>query len=131
MVSIDATSTIVQCGRSGHISSFSRGGSKGCDASEREPGIDDDDWDPAGLPRIAPYVREPPPVPRSRSRGVDRWWTEILVPARDPVGALKTQQETPMNVFVEPSKFSGYHGPWSPFITGVLGRDWMRQNCPM
>lgn len=105
MFSIDARSTNVLCGRSGELRSFTRGGSKGCDAWEREPGIDDDDWDPAGIPRIAPYVPEALPLPRSRSSGTDGWWTEppqprrpavthkvelILVPVRDPFGGSST-----------------------------------------
>jgi len=49
---------------------------------ERELRLDDD-WDPAGVPRIAPYVPEPP-APRSRSRGVDGWWTEPKRPPRPP-----------------------------------------------
>jgi len=110
MVSVDARSTIVQCGRSGGIASFSRGGASGCDAWEREPGIDDDDWDPAGVPRIGPYVPEPPPVPRSRSQGRDGWWTEpprprrpvplpapgpviVALLARDPFGGLFNWQD--------------------------------------
>ena len=103
MVSVEARSTIVQYGRSGRISSFSRGGREGCDVWEREPGIDDDDWDPPGVPRIGPYVPEPPHVPRSRSRGIDGWWTEAprphrpaivpkvvptLAPERDPFGGM-------------------------------------------
>ena len=85
MISVEPRSTIVQCGRHADgPTCFGRGGSRGCDAWEREPGIDDDDWDPAGVPRIAPYVPEPPPVPRSRSRGVDGWWTEPKRPPRPP-----------------------------------------------
>ena len=29
-----------------------------------------------------------------------------------------------------PPQEGGYHGPWSPCITGVLGKKWMRENCP-
>jgi hypothetical protein len=25
---------------------------------------------------------------------------------------------------------NSYRGPWSPCLTGVLGRDWNRSNCP-
>ncbi len=47
MISVEPRSTMVQCGRDGsHATmSFSCGGGNGCDAWEREPGIDDDDWD--------------------------------------------------------------------------------------
>lgn len=105
MISVEARSTIVRCGRpsSSPTTTFSRGGANGCDTWEREPGIDDDDWDPHGVPRIGPYVPEPPPAPRARSRGTDGWWTElrrlpraapvppvipILVAARDPFGGM-------------------------------------------
>lgn len=104
MISVEPRSTIVQCGRSkdGGPTSFTRGGGKGCDAWEREPGIDDDDWDPAGVPRLGPYVPEQPPQPRARSRGTDGWWTElprrraappprvipILLSTRDPFGGM-------------------------------------------
>ena len=103
MISVDARSTIVQCGRAGPVSSFSRGGKNGRDAWEREPGIDDDDWDPPGTPLIAPYKAEQAPQPRGRSRGADGGWTEpprprrpaqptkvvpIVVPTRDPFGGL-------------------------------------------
>ena len=54
----------------------------GCSQWEREPGIDDDDWDPPGTARIAPYVPEASPAPRPRSRGRDGWWTEPPRPAR-------------------------------------------------
>lgn len=54
----------------------------GCSQWEREPGIDDDDWDPPGTARIAAYVPDPPPAPRARSRGKDGWWTEPPRPAR-------------------------------------------------
>ena len=105
MISVEPRSTIVQCGRDGREKPrcFSRGGGNGCDAWEREPGIDDDDWDPPGVPRIGAYVPEPPSAPRSRSQGRDGWWTEprrprppapaakvipILVPQRDPFGGM-------------------------------------------
>ena len=56
MISVEPRSAIVQCGRPGASSTcFSRGGGNGCDAWEREPGIDDDDWDPPGVPVVAPY----------------------------------------------------------------------------
>lgn len=84
MISVEPRSTIVQCGRPGISSpSFTRGGGEGCEAWEREPGIDDDDWDPIGVPRIAPYVPEPPAL-RARSRGDDGWWTEPKRPPRPP-----------------------------------------------
>jgi hypothetical protein len=105
MVSIEPRSTIVTCGRISRASpsSFSRGGAGGCEAWEREPGIDDDDWDPAGIPVIAPWKPEPPVAPRQRSTGRDGWWTEprrprrpalvqkvvpVLVPQRDPFGGM-------------------------------------------
>jgi hypothetical protein len=28
-----------------------------------------------------------------------------------------------------PPTEDGYHGPWSPCITGVLGKRWMAENC--
>ena len=86
MISVEPRSTVVQCGRAGRDAAicFSRGGGNGCDAWEREPGLDDDDWDPPGIPRIAPYVPEPPPAPRSRSPGVDGWWTEPRKPRPAP-----------------------------------------------
>ena len=69
MISVEPRTTIVQCGRDRlGPRIFSRGGNGECDFWEREPGIDDDDWDPAGLPRIAPYVPEPPPAPRAQPR---------------------------------------------------------------
>ena len=58
------------------------GGASGCDAWEREPGIDDDDWDPAGVPRIGPYVPEPLPTSRAGGRGSAGWWTEPPRPRR-------------------------------------------------
>jgi hypothetical protein len=82
MISVEPRSTIVQCGLNPAIPRcFSRGGSKGCDFWEREPGIDDDDWDPAGLSQIAPYA---PEAPRVRSRGADGWWTKPPRPRRPP-----------------------------------------------
>ena len=54
----------------------------GCSRWEREPGIDDDDWDPPGTPVIGRYVPEPPLAPRARSQGRDGWWTEPPRPRR-------------------------------------------------
>jgi hypothetical protein len=70
MISVEPRSTIVQCGRSksGAPSSFTRGDGTGRGDWEREPGIDDDDWDPPGIPRIEKFVPEHPATPRARSR---------------------------------------------------------------
>lgn len=57
-------------------------GRAGCQSWEREPGIDDDDWDPPGSPRIGRYVLEPPPTPHARRPSVDGWWTEACRPVR-------------------------------------------------
>ena len=57
-------------------------GRDGCNQWEREPGIDDDDWDPPGTPVIGRYVPEPPLAPRARSQGRDGWWTEPPRPRR-------------------------------------------------
>jgi hypothetical protein len=87
MISVESRSTIVQCGRdgAGQTICFSRGGRQGCDAWEREPGIDDDDWDAVGIPRINPNARpEQPLAQRARSRGTDGWWTEPPRPRRPP-----------------------------------------------
>ena len=83
MVSINARASIASCGRDrqrGPLYKTSAGA--GCDAWEREPGIDDDDWNPPGTPRIGPCVAEPPPSLRSRSQGRDGWWTEPERPRR-------------------------------------------------
>jgi hypothetical protein len=32
--------------------------------------------------------------------------------------------------YTGPSSSDGYKGPLSPCITGVLGQQWMRNNCP-
>jgi hypothetical protein len=94
MESVDAQTHIARCGRDD--------GPKckvtardGCLQWEREPGVDDDDWDP--MPPL--FVRHP--AKRNASR--DGWWTEprrprriepmqkvipILVPQRDPFGGL-------------------------------------------
>jgi hypothetical protein len=69
----------------------------GCMRFEREPGIDDDDWDPT------PPLFVPAPEPRARNVSRDGWWTEprrprrlapmqkvipILVSARAPFGGM-------------------------------------------
>jgi hypothetical protein len=69
----------------------------GCLRFEREPGIDDDDWNPE------PPLFVPASATRSPSVSRDGWWTEprrprrpppvqkvvpILVPQRDPFGGL-------------------------------------------
>ena len=33
-------------------------------------------------------------------------------------------------IYTGPPSNNGYKGPWSPCITGVLGKKWMTQNCP-
>ena len=53
----------------------------GCGEFEREPGVDDDAWEPGGS-SIAPYKPDPSPAPRQR--GVDGWWTEPPRPPRSP-----------------------------------------------
>ena len=106
MVAVDARSSIVQCGLSGRSNGTphkTRGG-EGCDSWEREPGIDDDDWDPPNTPRIAPYVPEPPPAPRGRNRGTDGWWTEPRRPQR-PVAEAP---ETTFAAFLTRDPFRGY-----------------------
>lgn len=111
MLAVNARSGIVTCGlpRGGPTMSQS-GGSKGCSSWEREPGIDDDDWDPPGAPRIGPYVSTPHHAPRARSRGVDGWWTQprgqprplrqpapefapIALQVRDPFGGIYVQDD--------------------------------------
>ena len=110
MAAVSARSGIVTCGldRGGPTMSQSNG-SKGCSHWEREPGIDDDDWDPPGSSRLGPYVPEAPTARRARSRGVDGWWTEPLraprtpakkqmspvyvLPARDPFGGIFAQDD--------------------------------------
>jgi len=104
MIDVEPRTAIVNCGRptASPTSTFTRG-STGCQLWEREPGIDDDDWDPPGSPRIGRYKPEPRPAPRARSGGVDGWWSEppqsrrpaapvhvtpALVPTRDPFGGL-------------------------------------------
>ena len=86
MRAVDARSGVVRCGltRGGGDMGNQLRGSLGCAEWEREPGIDDDDWDPPGSPRIAPYVPEPTPAPRQRSRGRDGWWTEPRRPRPAP-----------------------------------------------
>jgi hypothetical protein len=32
-------------------------------------------------------------------------------------------------IYPGPPKEDGYHAPWSPCITGVLGKKWMAENC--
>ncbi len=104
MLAVEARSSIVTCGLDrGSPTMTKSGGGGGCDSWEREPGIDDDDWDPPGSPQIGRYEPEQPPVARARSNGADGWWTEppparrparpaqvmpALVPPRDPFGGL-------------------------------------------
>ena len=99
MISVDARTTIAHCGRE-REPTWRTSGSQGCDWWEREPGIDDDDWNPVGSPAIAPYKPDPAPPPRDRGR--DGWWTEpkrsprppvplapvFVLPARDPFGGM-------------------------------------------
>ena len=33
-------------------------------------------------------------------------------------------------IYIGPPSNDGYHGPWSPCITGVNGKAWTVQNCP-
>lgn len=33
-------------------------------------------------------------------------------------------------LYLGPSSSDGYHGPWSPCFTGVLGEAWRKENCP-
>lgn len=33
-------------------------------------------------------------------------------------------------IYQGPPTANGYKGPWSPCITGALGKRWMHQNCP-
>ena len=33
-------------------------------------------------------------------------------------------------IYPGPPEKDGYRGPWSPCITGVLGRQWMQEHCP-
>ena len=101
--SIDPRSSTVACSRKG----WSKKAKDGCEAYERVPGVDDEEGSPL-MPRIAPTVSAPSPPARARSRGIDGWWTEpvrpgraaapqrvvpILVPARDPFGALFSRQD--------------------------------------
>lgn len=86
MRSVDARPGVVICGltRGGGNMGNQLHGKAGCDKWEREPGIDDDDWDPPGTPRIADYVPEPTPAPRACRQGRDGWWTEPARPRRPP-----------------------------------------------
>ena len=65
MRTIQARAGVAVCGipRGGGDTGVQSRASDGCNQWEREPGIDDDDWDPPGTPRIAPYV----PVPGAGS----------------------------------------------------------------
>ena len=104
MTSVDARTGIAHYGRE-RESTWRTRGSEGCEWWEREPGIDDDDWNPVGSPAIAPYRPDPPPPPRDRGR--DGWWTEprrpsrpvapqapaYVPPARDPFGGMFNWQE--------------------------------------
>lgn len=92
MRSVDAPRGLVDCGLLGSNGTphRTRAGS-GCERWEREPGIDDDDWDPPGTPRIAPWTPEAPPAPRARRAGHDGWWTEPARPRRPAPTAMPTQ----------------------------------------
>ena len=84
MRSIEPRAGIAVCGlalKSSGTANQIRAG-LGCSQWEREPGIDDDDWDPLGTPVIGRYVPEPAPAPRARSQGRDGWWTEPPRPRR-------------------------------------------------
>ena len=107
MISVEAARGLVVCALPGSNGTPHRtGASSGCERWEREPGIDDDDWNPVDDSRIAPYV--PPPLPAARSRGNHGWWTEpprprrtpkiipvvpVHVPPRDPFGGMYNWDE--------------------------------------
>ena len=101
--SIDPRSEVVSCALLGS----STKARQGCGSYERVPGVDDDEWSPVRI-SIAPYQPDAPSAPRARSHGSDGWWTEparsrrpapviavvpVLVPARDPFGALFNWQD--------------------------------------
>ncbi len=96
MESVDPQTSIARCGLPDGPKCLVTA-RHGCVRFEREPGIDEDDWDP----KPPPFVPAPTPRPRNVSR--DGWWTEpprprrpapahrvvqILVPQRDPFGGL-------------------------------------------
>ena len=107
MRSITARSGIAVCGLArggGDMANQSRA-SLGCDRWEREPGIDDDDWDPPDTSKIAPYVPDSSPAPRARSRGKDGWWTE---PARPQRPTPPPAQDPFTLAFLTRDPFRGY-----------------------
>lgn len=34
-------------------------------------------------------------------------------------------------IYSGPPTEDGYKGPWSPCITGIKGKKWMKENCPL
>ncbi len=101
MASVDPQTQIAQCGKSGRPNCMVTA-RDGCVEWEREPGIDDDDWNPV------PPPFQPAPALRARNVSRDGWWTEparprgaapaskvipTLVPRRDPFGGLFNWQD--------------------------------------
>jgi len=100
MISVEAVSSVVRCGVGEHPRCMVLG-REGCAQWEREPGIDDDDWNP-----VPPPFTHPPPQ-RARNVSRDGWWTEpprqrraespalpvYALPARDPFGGLFNWQD--------------------------------------
>lgn len=95
MISVTAQTSMVHCGPSSGRELLSKTrGDEGCQHWEREPSIDDDDWNPK-------VVELPPPAPAASRKGRDGWWTEpprprrapkvipvVQLPTRDPFGGM-------------------------------------------
>jgi len=72
MLAVNARSSVVTCGLDRGSPTMSQSnGRAGCGHWEREAGIDDDGLGPVGVPRIAPYVPEPP-LPTSAAQSQRR-----------------------------------------------------------
>jgi hypothetical protein len=68
MITADAISSIVQCGVSARAPICHIHGRTGCGQWEREPGIDDDDWNPMPPAVVAAPAPAAPPLPGDRRR---------------------------------------------------------------
>ncbi len=91
MLSIDINSGISRCGCPGLDPCIVKA-RQGCGSWEREPGIDDDDWEPVCLTN-RPEVPMPAPAPRTRGR--DGWWTEPRRPKRATPPPPASSQPSP------------------------------------